>query len=94
MPEVWERWLAHDPVRLAATHGDALRQARAIWIDAGRNDEYRLDLAAVAFHEAVLAAGVDEDVVRFELHEGTHRGTNWRHGLSIPFLASDSRRDR
>jgi S-formylglutathione hydrolase FrmB len=87
VPEVFERWLAHDPVRLAASHGDALRQARAIWIDAGRNDEYRLDLAAVAFHDAVLAAGVDEDVVRFELHEGTHRGTNWRHGLSIPWLA-------
>jgi S-formylglutathione hydrolase FrmB len=87
VPEIWERWLERDPVRLAATHADALRRARAIWIDAGRNDEFRLDLAAVAFHEAVRAAGVAEDVVRFELHEGTHRGTNWRHGLSIPFLA-------
>jgi len=87
VPEVFERWLAHDPVRLAAAHGDALRQARGIWIDAGRNDEYNLDRAAVAFHEAVIAAGVPEDVVHFELHEGTHRGTNWRHGLSIPFLA-------
>ena len=55
VPEVWERWLAWDPVRLAATRGDALRQARAIWIDAGRNDEYRLDLAAIAFREAVRA---------------------------------------
>jgi S-formylglutathione hydrolase FrmB len=87
VPEVWERWLAHDPVRLARGHADALRQARAIWIDAGRNDEFRLDLAAVAFRDAVLAAGVPDDVVRFELHEGTHRGTNWRHSLSIPFLA-------
>ena len=87
VPEVWEQWLARDPVRLAASRGDALRQARAIWIDAGRNDEYRLDLAAVAFHEAVRAAGVSDEVVRFELHEGTHRGTNWRHSLSLAFLA-------
>jgi S-formylglutathione hydrolase FrmB len=87
VPEVWERWLARDPVRLAAQHGDALRQARAIWIDAGRNDEYRLDLAATAFRDGVRAAGVPDDRVTFELHEGTHRGTNWRHGLSIPFLA-------
>ena len=87
VPEVWERWLRWDPVRLAASHGDALRQARAIWIDAGRDDEHRLDLAAIAFHEAVRRAGVADEVVRFELHEGTHRGTNWRHGLSIPFLA-------
>jgi S-formylglutathione hydrolase FrmB len=87
VPEVWERWLARDPVRLAAQYGDALREASAIWIDAGRNDEYRLDLAATAFCDAVRAAGVADHVVRFELHEGTHRGTNWRHGLSIPFLA-------
>jgi S-formylglutathione hydrolase FrmB len=87
VPGVWERWLAHDPVRLAARRADALREARAIWIDAGRNDEYRLDLAAVAFREAVRAAGVPDDRVHFELHEGTHRGTNWRHGLSVPWLA-------
>ena len=87
VPEVWERWLAWDPVRLAARHADALRRARAIWIDAGRNDEYRLDLGAIAFHEAVRRAGIADDVVRFELHEGTHRGTNWRHELSIAFLA-------
>ncbi len=87
VPEVWERWLAWDPVRLAASHGDALRHARAIWIDAGRNDEFRLDLGAIAFHEAVRRAGVPDEVVRFELHEGTHRGTNWRHELSIAFLA-------
>jgi S-formylglutathione hydrolase FrmB len=87
VPEVWARWLAWDPVRLAAEHADALRRARAIWIDAGRNDEYRLDLGATAFHEAVRRAGVRDEVVRFELHDGTHRGTNWRHPLSIAFLA-------
>jgi S-formylglutathione hydrolase FrmB len=87
VPEVWDRWRAWDPVHLAAEHGEALRQARAIWIDAGRNDEYRLDLGAIAFRDAVLRAGAAEENVRFELHEGTHRGTNHRHGLSIPFLA-------
>ena len=87
VPEVWERWLAHDPVRLAREHGEALRGARAIWIDAGRADEYRLDLAATAFHEAVRAAGVRAEVVHFELHEGGHRGTSWRLPLSLAFLA-------
>src|SRR5207245_2278155 len=85
VPEVWERWLAWDPVHLAREHGDALRAARAIWIDAGRSDEYFLDLAATAFDNAVRAAGADE--VRFELHEGGHRGTNWRLSLSLAFLA-------
>jgi S-formylglutathione hydrolase FrmB len=88
VPEVWARWLALDPVRLAAERREAVRAARAIWIDAGRNDEYLLDLAATAFREAVLDAGADEDAVRFELHEGTHRGTNWRLPLGLAFLAA------
>jgi S-formylglutathione hydrolase FrmB len=87
VPDVWERWLTWDPVRLAATHGDALRAARGIWIDAGRNDEYHLDLGAEAFRQAVAAAGVADDVVRFELFEGTHRNTTWRYPLSLAFLA-------
>ena len=68
-------WRPRTPRRCAA--------ARGIWIDAGRNDEYHLDLGAVAFREAVAAAGVAEDVVRFELFEGTHRGMTWRYPLSL-----------
>jgi S-formylglutathione hydrolase FrmB len=87
LPEVWERWLAHDPVRLAGRCGDALRAARGVWIDAGRSDEYHLDLGAIAFRDAVVAAGVADDVVRFELFDGTHRATAWRYPLSLRFLA-------
>ena len=87
LPEVWERWLAWDPVQMAASHADALRAARGIWIDAGRNDEYFLDLGAVAFRDAVAAAGVPADRVHFELFEGTHRGLNHRFPLSLTFLA-------
>jgi len=85
VPEVWERWLAWDPVRLVPAHADAVRAARAIWIDAGRNDEYFLDLGAIALHDAVRAAGASD--VHFELHDGGHRGTNWRLPLSLAFLA-------
>jgi S-formylglutathione hydrolase FrmB len=87
VPDVWERWLAWDPVRLAGVHVDELRAARGIWIDAGRDDEYRLDLGAEAFRQAVSRAGVADDVVRFELFEGTHRRTSWRYPLSLAFLA-------
>jgi S-formylglutathione hydrolase FrmB len=87
VPEVWERWLAWDPVRMAASHGEALRAARGIWIDAGRNDEYLLDLGAVAFRQALADAGVADERVYFELFEGTHRALNWRYPLSLAFLA-------
>jgi S-formylglutathione hydrolase FrmB len=87
VPKVFERWLAWDPVRLAAAHSDAAAAVKAAWIDAGRNDEYLLDLGAVAMHEALLAAGAPADAVHFELFDGGHRGINRRFLLSLPFLA-------
>ena len=86
VPEVFERWLAWDPVRLAPANAEALLRMRGIWIDAGRDDEYRLDLGAVAFSDAVATAGVPDDRVHFELFAGGHRGLNWRFPLSLAFL--------
>ena len=83
--EVWQRWLAWDPVRMAASHSDTLRSLRAVWIDAGRADEFYLDLGARAFHEAVRDAGAPE--VRFELFEGTHGGIGWRYPMALRYLA-------
>ena len=89
VPETWDRWLAFDPVRLAAepTHADALRGMRAIWLDAGRGDEYRLDLATIALHRAVLAAGAAPEAVHFDLFDGGHGGIGWRYPLAISWLA-------
>lgn len=86
-PDVWDRWLANDPVRMAAGHGDALRSLRGIWIDAGRSDEYYLDLGAAAFRDAALAAGVDEAALRFELFDGTHSNLEWRYPMAVEWLA-------
>ena len=88
VPEVFERWLARDPVRLAAAHGPALAGMRAIWIDAGRNDEYCLDLGAIAFRDAVTRGRSRRTTsLHFELFDGGHRGLNRRFLLSLPFLA-------
>ena len=86
-PDVWDRWLALDPVRMAPAHADALRSMRAIWLDAGRNDEYFLDLATVAFRAELAAAGVPDERVHFELHDGGHGGSAWRYPLAIAWLA-------
>ena len=34
-PEIWERWLAWDPVRMAPERADALRSLKAIYVDCG-----------------------------------------------------------
>ena len=49
--EIWSQWLALDPVRMARSHADALAGMRRIYLDAGRNDEFFLDLGAEAFSD-------------------------------------------
>ena len=87
IPEVWDRWLAWDPVRMVASRADALRAMRAIWIDAGRRDDFYLDLGAEAFRRELSAAGIDDDRVRFELFDGTHAGIDWRYPAAVGWLA-------
>jgi S-formylglutathione hydrolase FrmB len=87
VPEVWDRWLAWDPVRMAAPRADALRGLRAIWVDAGRSDDFYLDLGAVAFRRALEDVGVADERVRFELFDGTHAGIDWRYPEAIGWLA-------
>jgi S-formylglutathione hydrolase FrmB len=86
LPEVWERWLDWDPVRMAPRYAGALRSLRAIWIDAGTSDDFYLDLGAVAFRGALREAGVADDVVQFELFDGTHAAIDYRYPLSLAWL--------
>jgi S-formylglutathione hydrolase FrmB len=85
IPEVWERWLRWDPVRMVEGHAEALRAMRAVYIDAGKSDEYYLDLGAEAFRRALERIGVTN--VFFELFEGTHGGIVWRYPLALRYLA-------
>ncbi len=89
--EVWERWLARDPVRMAPGHGEALRSMRRIYLDAGKSDEYFLDLGARAFAGALEKLGVDHTL---ELFDGRHGGITWRYPGAVRELVialSDSR---
>jgi hypothetical protein len=85
VPEVWERWLAWDPVRMVPGHAEALSGLRAIYIDAGRRDDYYLDLGAEAMRRELAAIGVAD--VSFELFDGTHSGIEYRYPLSLKYLA-------
>jgi hypothetical protein len=88
IPEIWERWLALDPVEMAKKpqYAEALRSLRAVWIDAGKQDEYYLDFGATAFHEAAQKAGLPDDRAHFELFEGTHGGIEYRYPLAVRWL--------
>jgi hypothetical protein len=84
-PEIWERWLAWDPVRMVAGHADALRSLKAIYIDCGKRDQFYLDLGAEGFRRELKAIGVTD--VFFELFDGTHSMIEYRYPLALAYLA-------
>lgn len=85
-PEVWQRWLDWDPVRMVPDHVDAVRSLHSIWIDAGTRDEWYLDVGAQAYRQALADAGVADDVVRFELFDATHGGIDYRYPPALAWL--------
>ncbi|WP_395107278.1 alpha/beta hydrolase [Actinomadura sp. SCN-SB] len=85
-PDVWQRWLDLDPVRMVPRHAEAMRSQQAIWIDGGTRDEWYLDIGAQAFHQALLDNGVDEKKIYFELFDAEHGGIEYRYPLSLAWL--------
>jgi len=79
-------WLEHDPIRLLARRHEAVASLRGAWVEAGRGDEYFLDLAATALRRALLAAGLPEERLRFELVDGGHGGQSHRYPVSLAWL--------
>ncbi|HET9094831.1 MAG TPA: alpha/beta hydrolase-fold protein [Solirubrobacteraceae bacterium] len=78
--DVWERWLARDPVRMVAGHVAELRGLAYIHIEAGRADEYLLDVGATALSAELRRYAVEHS---FELFDGGHGGVSFRYAPAI-----------
>jgi len=85
IPEIWERWLEKDPVRMVSRHADVLRSLKAIYIDAGKRDEWYLDLGAEAFRRELEGIGVTD--VFFEVFDATHMAIEYRYPLGVKYLS-------
>ena len=83
IPEVWERWLANDPVRMIDGSLDALRSQRLIYLDCGTKDEWLLDVGARRAAARMRAHGLD--VVHEEFDAG-HMNIPYRYDVSLPML--------
>jgi S-formylglutathione hydrolase FrmB len=83
--EVWARWLEHDPVRMAEAHAEALHSMRRIYLDAGRQDEFFLDLGAQAFSDELTRLEVPHTL---ELFDGRHGGISYRYPAAIRELVT------
>lgn len=83
-PEVWARWLEHDPVRFVPQALPAYRRLASIFVDCGTRDEFNLRWGARQVVAALRDGGVE--VVHEEFDDG-HMGINYRYDTSLRYLA-------
>jgi len=79
-PAVWARWLAHDPVELAAAHADALRGLRLYFLDCGRWDEHHLQYGGRIYSRRLQQLGVPHT---YEEFDGGHMNVAHRYDVSL-----------
>jgi S-formylglutathione hydrolase FrmB len=88
-PEVWERWLAHDPVRFVPGAGAAFRRLSGAFLDSGTRDEFHLRWGTRMVAEALRAHAVP---LQHEEFEDGHMGTSYRFEASLRWIAPRLRR--
>ena len=83
-PAVWARWLEHDPVRMAPRYRDALSSLKLLYLDAGKRDEFALDIGA-----RTLASRLREMKVRFthEEFDDGHFNISYRYDRSLALIS-------
>ncbi len=82
--EVWKRWQAMDPTRIATQHLDGLKRLKLLYFDCGARDEYNLFLGARALHRILVEGNVPHQYQEFD---GGHQRINWRYEVSLPLLS-------
>jgi S-formylglutathione hydrolase FrmB len=87
IPDVWARWLAHDPLHLAEQPDvqAALRSLKLLYFECGRRDEYLLHFGARRLARKMDALGIIHTYE--EIDEG-HSGTAYRYPLVIAKMAA------
>ena len=85
--EVWSRWLAADPLQQMddPARADALRSLSVLFLDAGRSDEYGLQLGARQLSDKLRAAGISHTHEEFA---GGHRHTTHRYDRSLSLVSN------
>jgi len=83
-PERWANWLRHDPVVLADERAGELRKLKAIWLDCGNRDQWRMHYGMRRFHKKLEKYGVSHV---YEEFDDDHLDVDYRMDKFLPFLA-------
>ena len=84
-PDVWARWLTHDPVRMAELPDVIanLRKLKGIYIECGTQDEFNLHYGARILTQRLRAAGI---AVEHREFDGGHMNVHYRYDESLTWL--------
>lgn len=74
--EVWQRYLAWDPLRMVAHHLDALASLNHIQLECGLQDPYGMQWGHRQIAAKLTTAGIDCELKEYP---GKHGGHGWRH---------------
>ena len=88
--EVWQQWLAFDPLQFDAPALDNLSGLRALWLDAGNRDQYFIHYGTRELHHRFEKHGLAH---RYEEFDGNHSSMDWRFDHSLPWLVSNLKQD-
>jgi len=82
--EIWEKWIANDPVRLVEKYSENLKSLKLLFIDAGTKDEFALDVGA-----RVLCEKLKQHQIHFvhEEFDDGHFNINYRQNRSLELIS-------
>lgn len=83
--EVFGKFFAFDPVRVAAQYADNLKKLKLLFIDCGEQDEFHLQWGARILGKRLAAAGVKHEL---EFFDDGHMGITYRYDVSLPKLVN------
>ena len=83
--DVWERFMAFDPVVRAKDHVAELKAVRSLYLEAGVKDEFGLQFGLRQLVQELDRLGVEHDHVE---HEGGHFGLDRRYVEVLPKLVA------
>lgn len=80
-PDVWARWLEHDPVVMVEPYAGNLKKLRLLFVDCGTRDEFSLHFGARILVQRLRALGIPHEHEEFD--DG-HMDIQYRCDVSLP----------
>ena len=83
-PDVWARWLEHDPFRLVEKYVENLKTLKLLYLDAGTRDEFSLDVGARLLSKKLSDNSIDH--IHEEFDDG-HFSISYRYERSLELIS-------